>query len=327
MFFNSGTELKYKSRSPLTSEEVLEAIHEEVSNDEKKNRGGAIDRTLKTYVGDILEVLEEFRREERDKKEDAESSVWHALLLLAIIAIVLLVNGTHGNPDFDWLDENSFAFKIWGTALAMLYLGVQIERLSVFRSLWQYGFTKLIVSVSISGLVVFSTAKAASAINNVFAVDASVFSFTLTFVSALIVFKYLSSFVIVLGLVAGIHTLNFIGWVRSKSWSDWYDSVPINSFFLIVFSIVVMGFCWGWSHRYLDDEYMPEKVYKLARVLDFNDKHDCSNVTSDMPVVFMGASKDIVLVDPNNTQVVSVQSFLEDGVEVPSSFVRKKCDL
>lgn len=88
-----------------------------------------------------------------------------------------------------------------------------------------------------------------------------------------------------------------------------------------------MGFYWGWGGTRLSDERLPEVAYKLAHILDFNNRHLCANIPSADAVVFIGSSQNVVLIDPHPVSIDSVQAFFEQDLSIPPAFERQACAL
>ncbi|MEZ7275755.1 hypothetical protein [Pseudoalteromonas sp. 68 DY56-GL68] len=322
---HKNKDLEFKFKKPSNKDEYLAALYEEISENEKSN--GSV-RTLKTYVYEILERLRKDDQKRKDKSEQKDFNISWSLGFLAFVALVLIINGSNESHDFNWLQQNSLSIKILGIALATLYIGVSIERFSIFRNLWQFGFTKLVVSIAISGLIVFSTGKAAGAINSVFGVDASAFPFTLTFTSGLFFFHYVLPFLAFVGIVAVFFALDAIGYLKSKL-SDGrnYELPPVHSFVFPILATILLVIFLGWSKNDLGEKVLPSKIYKLAHMLDFNNKNECANIRAEVPVVYLGPSQSTVLADVNVTNVDNLKSFFELKVEVPKRFYRLSCEL
>ncbi|PIF38275.1 hypothetical protein CLV01_2931 [Delftia sp. 60] len=321
---NEKKELKFKYKKPSTKEEYLAAIYEEISENEKSNGGIS---TLKTYVYEILERQknEDWKRKTSTEKKDLELS-W-SLGLLAFVAFVLIFNGIKENHEFGWLHKNSFTIKIWGIALATLYIGISTERISIFRNLWQFGISKLVASIAVSGLIVFSTGKAAGSINSVFGVDASAFPFTLTFTAGLFFFYYVLPFLALVGVIAVFFAFDAAGYIYSKFNDEWnYKLPPVHSFVFPIMATIVLVVFWDWSKNHLSEEVLPSKIYKLAHTLDFNGKNECANIKPDVPVVYLGSAQSIVLADLKAARVEDLKSFFEREVEVPEKFYRLSCE-
>ncbi|MFA5563234.1 MAG: hypothetical protein WDA32_03490 [Candidatus Caldatribacteriota bacterium] len=318
-------ELEFKFKKPSSKDEYLAALYEEISENEKSSIG---DRTLKTYV---YEILERLRKADLKYERESEQTNLHlswSLGVLAFVALVLIINGSRESHDFNWLQQNSFTIKIWGISLATLYIGVSIEKFSIFRNLWQFGFTKLVASIAVSGLIIFSTGKAAGAINSVFGVDASAFPFTLTFTSSLFFFHYVLPFLTLVGIVAIFFAFDAIGYIKSKFSNDMsYELPPVHSFIFPILATTLLVIFWGWSKSDLSEGVLPSKIYKLAHMLDFNSKNECANIRKGVPVVYLGPSQSTVLADVKLTSVENLKSFFEREIDVPQKFYRLSCEL
>ena len=88
-----------------------------------------------------------------------------------------------------------------------IWIGVNIERIFLVRELWRFGITKLIISLSFTALVIFSTATASAEINNIFGIDSSYFPFTRGFLTAYIFFTHASQLVYFLLFTAALNIL------------------------------------------------------------------------------------------------------------------------
>lgn len=129
-----------------------------------------------------------------------------------------------------------------GTLLAFIFLMIQIERMAFFKVLWGYGFTKLIVSIGASALLVFSTGKAAGVINGVFGVDSTALPLSLTFMTGFVFFKYLSPFVFLIGLLALVHVLIIAVWLKAVAKGDFPTGPLVSSAVFFIFRFWSWGF-------------------------------------------------------------------------------------
>lgn len=318
--------MKNDLKKPATRDEMVEAIFEELSENEHAE-DNSDKATLKTYVYDIHTLLRKESFQRKNKEEEANLYTSWSLGLLAFIALALITNSSQESPDFAWLQQNKFPIKLWGIALASIYVGASIEKTVVFNSLWKFKFTKLISSISLSGLFLFSTGKASGVINSVFGIDASSFPFTLAFTSSLIFFHYILPFMFMIGIVSFIHTFNAAGWIKSKIKESTYKLPPIHSFIFPVLSCFILFYAWFWSKNELSKEQLPQKVYKIAHLLDFNSNHQCSNIKDGVSVIYIGQSQNQVLADINRPEVTDMESFFEQRINVPAKFYKLNCEL
>ena len=326
------TERKYKHEKPRNSDQHLEALYEELTFSPGRNRGYERNDTLKDHVAAILDHAKSMERQREDEKETQSYGVTRALVALAVLTVFFLFNGFGRSGEWAWLDQHRFAIRLWGITLAAVFVGVSIERSSFFKSLWTFGFTKLIASLAISALIVFSTGKASSLINEVFTVDASALPFTRAIVAGLLAFQYAYPLLIVVAIFAILHALNAVEWIRSK-WSGrvQYEDPPLQSILFLILSLVILLSFTRWVNKDFSDEAWPAKVYRLAHTLDFNSKYQCTNLRENLSVVFLGPEQARVLVDVNNAQTDDIESFVDgrisSQVEIPQQFHVLPCEL
>jgi len=325
------TERRFKYQRPQNTEERIEAIYEEFCSSSSNNDIKPVE-TLKDHVAALLSHSKDVeRRKERDK--EAESySIQFALFTLAFVAIIFLWNGWSDSSDWEWLNNHRFALRLWGVAFAAVYIGVSIERSSLFKRLWSFGFTKLVASIAVSALLIFSTGKASSLINVIFGVDASVFPFTRAYITGILAFQYFSPLLIVVGFFAIFHAFDVAGYIKSKFSSSYdYDFPPWNSIVFLVLAIIVLFVSWQWINRDFSKAALPAKIYRLAHELDFNSRHHCVNIKEGVSVVFVGSDQSKVLVDMSGVQTEDVESFVNQNISsniaIPKGFFFLPCDL
>lgn len=282
-------------------------------------------RTLKSYVHDISKKFNEYLSHQEQLKSNEQFSISWALGILSFIAICLLTNSSQSDPEFDWIRENQLSLKLWGVALAAIYIGASLERSSFIKSLWEFSATKIIVSIAFSGVVVYSTGKAAGSINGIFGVDASAFPVTYTFTTAIIVFHIIAPFLFFISLGAILHLLNAIEWIRAKWKGETYELPPYHSFVFPILGCVLMYNGWSWSSDELSEQSLPGKVYMIAHALDFNTNHECSELKKGVPVVFLGPSQNDILADAYKVKDMDFRTFFNAKIDAPEQFYRMKC--
>ena len=314
------------SKKKIKPSEYLSNIHNEVSDSDVYEKYPN-KRTLKSYVHNINVKVSKYIADKTDSRELEESKISWALGVLSFIAICFLTNSSQSDPDINWIKENQLALKLWGIALAGIYIGASFERSSFFKALWGFSVTKFIVSISISGVIIYSTGLAAGQINSIFGVDATSFPITYTFTTAIIVFNLIAPFLFVLSLGAILHLLNAIEWVRSWFKDTTYELAPYHSFVFPILASTIMYFGWTWSNNELSEERLPSKIYIMAHALDFNLKHECGNLKDGIPVVFIGASQKTVLADSYKLEDINFEKFFSSEVTIPKRFFRFECKI
>ena len=317
---------KFEHEKPKDTNERIEAIYEELCIARDSDTYSL--STLKDYVNEVLKLLRKVEMGPKDKEHAEESSLSIAIGLLAFLSFILLTIGWGKSPNIDLINDLRFPISLWGIAFAAVFIGVSIERSPLCKRLWSFGFTKLVVSLALSALFVFCSGKASSLINSVFGVDASAFPLTRAYLTGLIAFQYSTPLLIIVAIFATFHALVVIAHIKSET-QDFYGT-PWLSFAFLIFSIVVMCFSWQWMRKYFSEPELPKKTYKLARILDFNNRNSCKDLPDGLNVVFLGSNSSRVLVDPNHVEVNTIESFLgnsgDNDITVPKEFFVLPCE-
>lgn len=301
------SERKYQYKKPKKADEHIEALYEELSLSSFDVSG----KTLKDYVRELVTEMRRLEWRRTTDKKGASYRVSCALGGLAILAIISLALSFGKPSGWAWLDDSRFMIQLWGIAFSIIFVGVSIERSSFFNSLWKFGFTKLVASIAISALVVFSTGKASLLINEVFPVDASALPFTRAIVAGLLAFQYSYSLLVVVGVFAFLHMLMIVGWIRWQfSEKTNYEDMPILSMATLFLSLVILLIFTKWVNKDFSTEMWPAKIYRLAHALDFNSRYECRNLPKGVSVIFLGPDQSRVLVDINNIKTSDLESFV-----------------
>lgn len=323
---------KYKFKKPQGPDEHLEAIYEELSDSPRSHSEHRPVETVKDYVAALLAQARQVERDRQNDKEGAAQSLNWALGALAVLALVFLFHGASGSTEFEWLDNHRFAIKLWGVAFAAVFVAVSIERTSFFRSIWAFGITKVIASIAVSALIVFSTGKASSVMNAIFPVDASALPFTRAIVAGILAFQYSYPLIVVVALFAAGHAFIAARWLQLK-WFDKapYLEAPIQSMVFVLLALVVVGTSAKWVSRDFSNAALPAKVYRLAHALDFSSNYQCANIPKGSAVVFIGPDQARVMVDTAGVETDDLESFVDERkssqVQIPTHFDVLACDL
>lgn len=321
-------ERKYRYKKAKNTKEHIEAIYEDLTYSSKE--GYYKNKTLKDYLSDILSILNSSKAEHERKILSEEFSIDSSLTLLAFISFFIICLAREGN-EWSWFSNYQYSVKLFGIILSFIYIGISIERTSFFKTIWKFGFTKFIISITISALIVFCTSKASEFINIVFNVDASVFPYTRAYMTGLLVFQYTSPFLIIIALFSILHSLNiwqYIQYQRKKR--DNYEEPPISSIIFLILSIIFLYFSYQWVNYDFSEAEYPHKVYRLAHNLDFNSKHPCSNIDENTRVIFLDSQYNKVLIDENSVQTKNLESFVNKDksyVFIPNKFKIVSCKL
>ncbi|WP_339652200.1 hypothetical protein [Halopseudomonas pelagia] len=305
-------------------EQNIESIAQEV-------RGGEQDlarqqKTLKFYVRDIHRQLSGWLSMQGYSEDKRSYEMSWALGCVGFIGVILAITRS-ADSDIEWIREHTVAFRIWAVVFCTIFICASLERSAVFRSLLSFVSTKFLASIILSGIVLYSRGKAAGYVNSVFNVDASAFPITTLLTTGLLVIKLVVPFVLGTALVLSlVHIFIGIGWAKGKLEGKANYFPPLSSLLSVLVSGVILYYGWSWSHDQIADSRVPEKIYLMAHALDFNYSHNCSNVASNAPVVFLGPSQEAVLVAPYKLEAFDFADFFEKTAEIPSDFMRVPCE-
>ncbi|MBN3083135.1 MULTISPECIES: hypothetical protein [Pectobacteriaceae] len=307
-------------------------IERDISSIRQELTGSELDlsrqtnRSLKYYVRGIYNDLVKWKFTRQCEQEKSQQNLEVALGVIGFIGVMLAIFRSAGS-DIDWVREHTLSFRLWGVALCAIFVGVSLERLSLVSSLWRFTVTKVLLSIVLSGLVIYARGQAGIYVNDVFHVDASALPITLLFTTGLMVFKLLLPFIIVAAIAMFLFNFLLLGaWVKNK-FNGGDSDLPFLYPALCVFvSSVLLYHGWLWSSAQLSDNRVSEKVYLLAHALDFNKSHQCANIPVDRPVVFLGNAQDAVLVAPYQLEDFDFATFFEASVNVPQQFMRMRCE-
>lgn len=271
-------------------------------------------KPTKQLIQDIADSVTYLKREKEYEGKKKEWSIISALNGLAILAILIFIFSINRDGDSEYLTKWKFYAYLFSVFLTAIWIGVNIERLLLVRELWKFGITKIMISLSFTALLVFSTASASSTINGIFGIDSSHFPFTRSILTAYTFFTYASQLVYALLIAAAINILP-IGYYLKKLWnSDTDRDIPWGSITYIFLTLVFTYFSWGWVSNNFNKDTLNEKIYLLAHQLDFNDSNLCVNLRNkNASVIFLGPEQRQVMVDFNTIKPDDISSFVEGG--------------
>ncbi|MCC8366815.1 hypothetical protein J8V57_11055 [Xenorhabdus sp. PB61.4] len=270
------------------------------------------DKSTKQIIKDIYDAVIYIKNDKEYEEKRNEWDVVRALNWLAIAAIVIFFFSVSKRGNSDFLEGMKLYAYILSVILSAIWIGVNIERTHLFRELWKFGITKLIISLFFTALVVFSTATASSIINDIFGIDASFFPFTRSLLTAYIFFRYASQLVYLLIFSALLNLFPIGAYFKYRSDEKNNFDFPWQSLVFIILTLVFSYFTWGWSGSNFDSDTLNYKVYLLAHQLDFNDNNLCENLRGEKTsVIFLGQNQAQILVDYNTVKPDSIFSFVD----------------
>ncbi|CAD7561412.1 hypothetical protein CIP106467_1494 [Citrobacter europaeus] len=270
------------------------------------------EKSTKQIIKDIRDAVLFIKNESENKKYNEQWNSSITLNTLAIVAILIFIFSTSNSSDSEFIETLKLPAYIISIMLSTIWIGINIERTLMFKELWKFKTTKIILSLSFTGLIVYCTAEASSIINDVFNIDPSFFPFTRSFLVAYLFFKKISILVYLLAIVGVVCIINIISYFKLKLDGNSDVRFPIGALIYIIFTCIFSYFALGWVYSNFNDGVLNKKVYSLAHQLDFNKKNPCSNLQDfEVSVIFLGPNQEKVLVDFNKEEMLTASSFLE----------------
>lgn len=304
--------------TPRQAREHLAAIAAEmaVSREDRRNLGHR--GTLKELLIDVVSLLRAFQHE-RERAGWMEKLQETSVLIAFGALCVGLMFASTSRGEFDWLDDHRVLLRTLSVGLSAIYIGVVVERMGIVAMIWRYHIAKFIASLAVSVLVVYSAGAASSIINGIFRIDAGAFPYTRAMLTGWLAFSMAAKPLLwLVGLLAIAHAGWVVLWLATTFFPDTFAAerreFPWPSALLIVVSLIVLGNAGGWFYRSLADQRLPTKVYQLARTLDFNARHACTNLPEGTPVVYIGPDQRQVLVDVRPGPTPSFGEFINQPV-------------
>ena len=316
-------ERKYIYQRPKDTEERIEAVYEELSYI-SSNQGVAKAETLKDHVISIRDSIRQAKHERTYTKYEEESRLHHLQRVLFSLFFLLFLLVVSKSGEWAWLDANRTKLRLWEIAIAAVFVGISIERSTFFQTLWSFGFTKLIASIGASALLIFCTGKASALMNSIFPVDASALPFSRAFITGFMVFQYSYPLLIAVIIFAILHATNTYQWVyKYLKTREMTREAPVHSVGFLLMSLVLMISWTIWMRVDFSEDQLPEKAYRLSRILDFNSNHPCTNLPKDVVVVFLGTGHSRVLVDSAPMPMDDLESFVS-GSGIDQSYAKER---
>jgi hypothetical protein len=331
MFFRNNDE------RPKRARELLASIAGEMKASADDSRRGALSqRTIKELLIDLVGLV-------RGAKSEKERAGWLAdlaekstLAFFCFLCIGAILASASAHSDVEFFEENRVFIRTLGIGMSAIYIGIAMEKMGVVALLWRYNIAKFIVSLAVSALVVFSAGKASSVINGVFGIDAGAFPYARALLAGWIAFSMATKPLLwLVGLLAFCQAAIIAIWFWTKFVSNdekrEAGDFPWASVGFVFLSMILIGDVSRWIYRSLSDEQAPAKVYQLARMLDFNGRHQCTNLKASISVVYIGPEQRRVLIDDRPEPAPTFGAFVTEPVSVweapPEAFKVEDCQM
>ncbi len=274
--------------------------------------------TTKDFVAAIHKSLLDKESTQRWKLRDEKyESNWN-LSAIGIIGLILVIGPGRGSSDFAWIDQNAFAFALSGLIACTWFVLMSLERAALFTALSKFMSVRITVGFLFAAGITVATSDANTALNAVLGVDASNAPLARAFLVAALFLKLLWPAFVVLGILAGINLLVVFAYARWRTVADdrnsEYREFPTMALIFVVSALVVSGIYVMTMRRAFSEENIPEKAYRLALQLDFNEAAYCLQRSSNHRYLFIGTNQDKVLIAPLPMGELSLKSFATANV-------------
>ncbi|SEH72490.1 hypothetical protein SAMN05660691_01040 [Rheinheimera pacifica] len=309
-----------KNKFPLNNAEYIESINKQLSwVEDDRNGFSSQNLTLKEYVRKIYLALSENEFSKEKRKKGNEDIDFFSRISCGIIGIFLTVSARNIADNYLWISE-SFLFYL-GMTLLTIFLVISLERVSLVKALWEYSFVKFSASIGFAGLLLYCNSESSSVINSIFGVDASVFVYSKSILTGLLLLKILSPIFWVVVASSLIQFVVFFLYLRK-------DKVLGRQFLYAVSAFLLSGYFLNVISNSLSDNELEFKAYKLAHYLDFNEKIYCLDKLPNIERVvgvYLSPSNDVVLLDnkleiEESAKSFMHRSFIDYGIEIPEEF-------
>lgn len=322
---------------PKPPRELLASIAGELkASADCSGRGALSQRTVKELLIDLVGLV-------RGTKAQKEQSTWLAemaerstLAFFCFLCIGAILASASAHSDIEFFEENRVFIRTLGISMSAIYIGIAVEKMGVVALLWRYNVAKFIVSLAVSVLVVFSAGKASSVINGVFGIDAGAFPYARALLAGWIAFSMAAKPLLWLVGVLGLyHFAATAMWFWTKYLSNdqkrTVSDFPWGSVGFVFLSMILVGDASRWFYRSLSADQAPAKVYQLARMLDFNGRHQCANLKGPIAVVYIGPEQRRVLVDDRPEPAPTFGAFIMEPVHawetLPDALRVEECQM
>lgn len=295
-------------------EKVIHTIKQEFSVSESNRRPYQFSRwTMKDYVSAIHKSLQDDEAARRWKHHDEKyESNWN-LSAVGIIGLAFVFGLGRGSTDIEWIDQNAFGFLCTGLIACTWFVLMSLERASLFAALSKFTSVRVTAGFLFAAGVAVATSDASSSLNAVLGVDASNAPLARAFLVAALFLKLLWPVFVILALLAAVNLLvifSYFKWMVSRDErSPEYRVFPVAALIFLVASLVLSAVYMGTMRSAFSDKNIPEKAYRLALQLDFNEAAYCLPPIKGHRYLFIGANQNKVLIAPVPMGELTLTSF------------------
>ncbi len=208
---------------------------------------------------------------------------------------------------FNLSPESLFLFGIF---FSILFLVSSLEK--IFSPIVELFLTKLVITLSVTGLLMICMVQSSEMLNKIFSLDASLLPFSRSFLAGILFFKKIYPFSMLLMMLMILYyifqIIDLIKEYGKYSWSTYFKYL-----LFIISTIACLVFSYKFNNVYFNDKILPKKAYILAKELDFYSNKVCnlSEEIKNKKIIYMDSQYKYVLVDKTMSAEQDLWGFIK----------------
>lgn len=212
---------------------------------------------------------------------------------------------------FNLSPESLFLFGIF---FSVLFLVSSLEK--IFSPIVELFLTKLVITLSVTGLLMICMVQSSEILNKIFSLDASLLPFSRSFLAGILFFKKIYPFsmllMILMILYYAIQLFDKINETGKKGWPTY-----IKYSIFITSTIACLVFSYKFNNLYFNDKILPKKAYILAKELDFYSNEVCNlpSESKNKKIIYIDTQYKYVLVDKTISAEQDLWGFIKYASE------------
>lgn len=207
--------------------------------------------------------------------------------------------------------ESLFLFGIF---FSILFLVSSLEK--IFSPIVELFLTKLVITLSITGLLMICMVQSSEMLNKIFSVDASLLPFSRSFLAGILFFKKIYPFSMLLMILMILYyVIQIIDVIKEAGKDGWPAYIKYSIF--IISTIACLVFSYKFNNVYFNDKILPKKAYILAKELDFYSNEVCNlpAKSKNKKIIYMDTQYKYVLVDKTMSAEQDLWGFIKYASE------------
>lgn len=312
----------FEYKKPSTYKEYIKSMYEELAFSTKNELNESKVDTLRDQVEKISFEILKIRMYFDNKEETTKQSEDASHITVGILGPLLMIIASNAGDTISYLKDNQAIIFLFGLVLSTAFVFLSIEKSSIIKNLWKYWTIKFFASSLFALMIINCRSSAAAIINGIFGVDASLFPFTLSIMTGIMLIKSLFPIFIAMAISSLFHALTI--YLNFKN-ND-HKLKPWLFFICTLFSGLYTSITLS---KNFNDENLRIKSYKLAHHFDFSPRTYCSN-NKNISVIFLGQQNNRYLVDEKININEDAKDFIQDKAldptfKIPDSFLVETC--